>query len=82
MANYVGGVPIKIAHGVRVIETHADMADVLTNGEWPSDGPKFLAALAALVEARIGRCSDSRVRIAFIEAAMEADLLPDSFMQN
>lgn len=75
-------IPIKRDHGIRVVRTHAEMADVLTDGKWPSDGPKFLAALAALVEARIGRCSDTEVRIAFIAAALEADLLPEGFMQN
>ncbi|MBZ9993134.1 DUF982 domain-containing protein [Mesorhizobium sp. BH1-1-4] len=75
-------VPIKCGHGIRLVRTQTEMADVLTNGSWPSDGPEFLAALAALVEARIGRCSDTEVRIAFIAAAMEADLLPESFMNN
>ncbi|PZV36276.1 DUF982 domain-containing protein [Mesorhizobium kowhaii] len=76
------GIPVRTKHGIRVVYSNADMSDVLTNGDWPSDGPKFLAALAALVEARIGRCSDPNVRIAFISAAMEANVLPESFLQN
>jgi hypothetical protein len=42
----------------------------------------FLAALAALVEARMGRRSPGDVQRAFISAAMEADVLDASFMKD
>jgi Protein of unknown function (DUF982) len=82
MTQQFGGVPIKGIHGVRVVRNLREMGDILTDGEWPSDGPRFLAALSALVEERVGRCSRANVRIAFISAAIEADLLPEEFMKN
>ncbi|MBB6411308.1 DUF982 domain-containing protein [Mesorhizobium sangaii] len=82
MTQQFGGVPIKGIRGVRVVHTVLEMCDILTDGDWPSGGPKFLAALAALVEERVGRCSPKQVRIAFISAALEADVLPEAFMKN
>lgn len=82
MTQQFSGVPIKGIHGVRVVRSLQEMADILTDGDWPSDGPKFLAALSALVEERVGRCSPKQVRIAFISAAIEADVLPDIFMKD
>lgn len=76
------GIPIERRDGTTsVLSTLPQMADALTNG-WPSDGPMFLAALAALVEARVGCCSTRDVHRAFIAAAIEADCLPDSYMRN
>ncbi|SDA89082.1 DUF982 domain-containing protein [Mesorhizobium qingshengii] len=82
MTQQFGGVPIKGIHGVRVVRNLFEMNDILTDGNWPSNGPKFLAALSALIEQRVGRCSPKQVRIAFISAAIEADVLPDAFMEN
>jgi hypothetical protein len=79
----IKGIPIQGANGnIRVVHSLLQITDALTDGRWPSDGPMFLAALAALVEARMGRRSPREVQRAFISAAMEADVLPASFMKN
>ncbi|UVK37615.1 DUF982 domain-containing protein [Mesorhizobium sp. AR10] len=76
-------IPIESANGdIRVVSNLLQITDALTDGRWPSDGPMFLAALAALVEARMGRGSSRDVQRAFISAAMEADVLPASFMKS
>jgi hypothetical protein len=76
------GVPIESSDGtVSIVCTLPQMADALAN-DWPSNGPMFLAALAALVGERVGRCSTRDVHRAFIAAALEADCLPDSYMKN
>ncbi len=76
------GIPIETSDGnVSIVCTLPQMADVLAS-DWPSDGPMFLAALAALVGERVGRCSTRDVHRAFIAAALEADCLPDSYMKN
>ena len=82
MTQQFRGVPIKGIHGVRVAHNLFEMSDILTDGEWPSDGPKFLAALSALVGERVGRCSPAKVGTAFISAAIEAHMLPEAFMEN
>jgi hypothetical protein len=76
------GIPIESSDGsISVLTTLPQMADALAN-DWPSDGPMFLAALAALVEQRVGCCSTRDVHRAFIAAAVEADCLPASYMKG
>ena len=76
------GIPITSKDGtISVLSTLPQMADALAN-DWPSAGPMFLAALAALVGERIGLCSTRDVDRAFIAAAVEADCLPDSYMKS
>ncbi len=76
------GIPIKNKDStISVLATLPQMADALAN-DWPSDGPMFLAALAALVGERVGCCSTREVHRAFIAAAIEAECLPDSYMKN
>jgi hypothetical protein len=76
------GIPIAGTDGtISVLSTLPQMADALAN-DWPSDGPMFLAALAALVGERVGFCSKRDVHRAFIAAAIEAKCLPDSYMKN
>ena len=80
--NIFSGIPIERGDGtVSVLCTLPQMADALANG-WPSDGPMFLAALAALVGERVGCCSTRDVHRAFIAAAVEADCLPDSYLKK
>ncbi len=76
------GIPIESTDGtISVLRTLPQMADALAN-DWPSDGPMFLAALAALVQERVGSCSTRDVHRAFIAAAVEADCLPDSYLKD
>ncbi len=76
------GIPIEARDGtISVLSTLPQMADALAN-DWPSDGPMFLAALAALVGERAGCFSTRDVHRAFIAAAIEAECLPDSYMKN
>jgi hypothetical protein len=83
MEHLFNGIPIESANGdIRVVHTLLQITDALTDGNWPSDGPMFLAALAALVEARMGQRSPRDVQRAFIAAAMEADVLDAGFMKN
>jgi len=80
--NMFSGIPIERSDGtISVLCTLPQMADALAN-DWPSDGPMFLAALAALVGERVGCCSTREVHRAFIAAAVEADCLPDSYMKE
>jgi hypothetical protein len=80
--NMFSGIPIERSDGtISVVCTLPQMAEILADG-WPSDGPMFLAALAALVGERVGRCSTREVHRAFIAAALEADCLPDSYMKE
>ena len=80
--NMFSGIPIARRDGtISVLATLPQMADALAN-DWPSDGPLFLAALAALVGERAGCCSTRDVHRAFIAAAIEAECLPDSYMKN
>jgi hypothetical protein len=80
--NIFSGIPVENSDGtISIFCTLPQMADALAN-DWPSDGPMFLAALAALVGERVGRCSTRDVHRAFIAAALEADCLPDSYMKN
>ena len=80
--NMFSGIPIAGRDGtISVLSTLPEMADALAN-DWPSDGPLFLAALAALVGERAGCCSTRDVHRAFIAAAIEAECLPDSYMKN
>ena len=82
MTQQFDGVPISGIEGIRIVHTLREMGDILANDNWPSKGPKFLAALTALVEERVGRRSAASARIAFISAAMEADVLPASFLKD
>ena len=83
MEHPFNAIPIERADGnIRVVHTLLEITDALTDGTWPSDGPMFRAALATLVEARMGRRSPGDVQRAFISAAMEADVLQASFMKN
>jgi hypothetical protein len=76
------GIPIERSDGtISVLCTLPQMADALAD-DWPSNGPMFLAALAALVGERVGCCSTREVHRAFIAAAVEADCLPDSYMKE
>ncbi len=76
------GIPIERRDGsISILSTLPQMADALADG-WPSDGPMFMAALAALVGERVGCCSTRDVHRAFIAAAVEADCLPASYMKN
>ncbi|QKC82710.1 DUF982 domain-containing protein [Mesorhizobium sp. NZP2077] len=76
------GIPIERNDGtISVLCTLPQMADALAD-DWPSNGPMFLAALAALVGERVGCCSTREVHRAFIAAAVEADCLPESYMKE
>jgi hypothetical protein len=76
------GIPIERSDGtISVLCTLPQMADALAD-DWPSNGPMFLAALAALVGERVGCCSTREVHRAFIAAAVEADCLPESYMKE
>jgi hypothetical protein len=76
------GIPIERSDGtISVLCTLPQMADALAD-DWPSNGPMFLAALAALVGERVGCCSTREVHRAFIAAAVEADCLPDSYIKE
>lgn len=76
------GIPIERSDGtISVLCTLPQMADALADS-WPSNGPMFLAALAALVGERVGCCSTREVQRAFIAAAVEADCLPESYMKE
>ena len=80
--NMFSGIPIERSDGtISVLCTLPQMADALAD-DWPSNGPMFLAALAALVGERVGCCSTREVHRAFIAAAVEADCLPESYMKE
>jgi hypothetical protein len=75
------GIPIEVNGTISIPSTLPQMACALANA-WRSDGKMFLAALAALVDERVGCCSTRDVHRAFIAAAVEADCLPDSYMKS
>jgi hypothetical protein len=58
--NMFSGIPIERSDGtIPVLCTLPQMADALADG-WPSDGPMFLAALAALVGERVDAAAQGR----------------------
>lgn len=80
--NMFSGIPIERSDGtVSALCTLPQMADAVATG-WPSNGPLFLAALAALVGEKVGCRSTRDVHRAFVAAAVEADCLPDSHLKT